>query len=192
MAAVPSKARPAARTDAARPRVIAPRAVNARVFDHRNLPLLLLQARERVIANFRPALNAAGITEQQWRIVRALLELGPLEPRQIVTLCAISSPSLAGVLARMEALGLVARERLGHDARRVKVSLTPKSRALARRLAPRIEAVYADIEQRIGHAFTQDFYRTLDDLITRLADPAGDDGHDVEGGAGSDAADGAT
>ena len=32
---------------------------------HRNLPLLLLQAREAVIANFRPILNAHGLTEQQ-------------------------------------------------------------------------------------------------------------------------------
>lgn len=140
-----------------------------RVFVHRNLPLLLLRAREHVIAHFRPALNAAGVTEQQWRIVRALLEEGPLEPRQIVTLCAISSPSLAGVLARMDDLGLVRRERLGHDARRVKVSLTARSRALARRLAPQIEAIYADIERRIGHRFTQDFYRTLDELIALLA-----------------------
>jgi hypothetical protein len=43
---------------------------------HRNLPLLLLQARERVIARFRPILNAHGITEQQWRIVRALIDHG--------------------------------------------------------------------------------------------------------------------
>jgi hypothetical protein len=42
-------------------------------FKHRNLPLLLLQARERVIGHFRPVLNAHGITEQQWRIVRLLL-----------------------------------------------------------------------------------------------------------------------
>ena len=69
---------------------------------HRNLPLLLLQARERVIARFRPILNEHGVTEQQWRIVRALLERGPLEPRQIVDVCRISSPSLAGVLARMQ------------------------------------------------------------------------------------------
>ena len=48
---------------------------------HRNLPLLLLQAREHVIARFRPILNANGITEQQWRIVRALIDTGPLEPR---------------------------------------------------------------------------------------------------------------
>ena len=139
-----------------------------RIFSHRNLPLLLLQARERVIANFRPALNAAGVTEQQWRVVRALLEFGTLEPRQMVSLCAISSPSLAGVLSRMDEMGLVRRVRPDHDQRRVQVSLTAKSRALARRLAPQIEAIYADIEKRIGHRFTQDFYRTLDELITLL------------------------
>jgi homoprotocatechuate degradation regulator HpaR len=145
-----------------------------RAFRHRNLPLLLLQARERVIARFRPALNAAGVTEQQWRVVRALLEFGPLEPRQIVTLCAISSPSLAGVLARMDTLGLVTRTRLNHDQRRLQVALTAKSRALARRLAPQIEAVYDEIEQRIGRRFTQDFYATLDELVGRLDEPGED------------------
>ena len=87
-------------------------------FGHRNLPLLLLQARESVISRFRPILNAHGITEQQWRIVRSLIERGPLEPREIVTLCHISSPSLAGVLARMDDTGLVQRQRMDHDQRR--------------------------------------------------------------------------
>jgi DNA-binding MarR family transcriptional regulator len=72
----------------------------------------------------------------------------------------------------MDDLGLVKRVRLDHDQRRVRVSLTAKSRALARSLAPQIEAIYAGIEQRIGHRFTQDFYRTLDELITLLADAA--------------------
>lgn len=139
---------------------------------HRNLPLMLLQARERVIARFRPALNEAGLTEQQWRILRALLERGPLEPRQIVSLCAISSPSLAGVLARMDELGLVQRQRVDHDARRVRVSLTPRSRTLARRLAPRIEAVYADIERQLGPRFMQDLQHTLDRLVARLEEAA--------------------
>ena len=42
----------------------------------RNLPLMMLHAREHVIAHFRPVLKANGITEQQWRIVRLLLETG--------------------------------------------------------------------------------------------------------------------
>jgi homoprotocatechuate degradation regulator HpaR len=135
---------------------------------HRNLPLLLLQARERVIARFRPILNAHGITEQQWRIVRALIDTGPLEPREIGELCRISSPSLAGVLSRMQELGYITRRRLDHDQRRVRVSLTPRSRGLAARMAPQIEATYREIETVIGAKFSARFYRALDELIGAL------------------------
>jgi homoprotocatechuate degradation regulator HpaR len=135
---------------------------------HRNLPLLLLQARERVIARFRPILNAHGITEQQWRVLRVLIDAGPLEPREIGELCRISSPSLAGVLSRMEELGYVKRKRLDHDQRRLRVSLTSRSRALAARMAPQIEATYSGIEALIGTEFSSRFYRALDELIGAL------------------------
>jgi homoprotocatechuate degradation regulator HpaR len=136
---------------------------------HRNLPLLLLQAREQVIARFRPILNAHGITEQQWRIVRALIDTGPLEPREIGELCRISSPSLAGVLSRMEELGYIKRKRLDHDQRRVRVSLTAQSRHLAVRMAPQIEATYRGIETAIGVEFSARFYQDLDQLIGALS-----------------------
>jgi homoprotocatechuate degradation regulator HpaR len=142
---------------------------------HRNLPLLLLHARESVIAHFRPLLKAHGLTEQQWRIVRALLEQGPLEPREIVGLCRISSPSLAGVLARMDELGLVQRERLDHDQRRVRVTATASSRALAASLAPQVEATYAALEASLGVDFVAGLYDTLDRLIARLGGPGGGD-----------------
>ncbi len=141
-----------------------------RHFAHRNLPLLLLQAREGVIAHFRPILNAHSVTEQQWRIVRALLEAGPMEPRQIVELCRITSPSLAGVLARMDETGLVTRERMAEDQRRVMVRLTARSHALATAMQPQIEAVYARIEAHIGSDFIDRFYTTLDELIAMLGD----------------------
>src|ERR1700692_3500682 len=143
----------------------------APTFRRRNLPLMMLQARERVIAHFRPILNAHGITEQQWRIVRLLLDTGPLEPHEIGEQCRLSSPSLAGVLSRMENVGFVQRKRLADDQRRVLVSLTPRSRALASRMAPLIEAVYARIEALLGKEFTEDFYRVLDDLIVKLRPP---------------------
>jgi homoprotocatechuate degradation regulator HpaR len=138
-------------------------------FKHRNLPLLMLQARERVISRFRPLLHANGLTEQQWRILRVLADLGGLEPKQIGELCRLSSPSLAGVLARMEELDLVGRERLERDQRRVLVSLTAHSRALAARMAPQIDAVYADIERELGPKATQRLYSALDTLIATLA-----------------------
>ena len=141
------------------------RRARAAGFTHRNLPLLLLHARESVIGQFRPLLNAHGVTEQQWRIVRALLEQGSMEPRQIVDVCRISSPSLAGVLARMDDLGLVARERHANDQRRVQVTLTDKSRALAAQMAPQIEAIYQTLEAHIGREFIDRFYAALDELI---------------------------
>ena len=137
---------------------------------HRNLPLLLLQAREGVLAHFRPTLNAHGVTEQQWRVVRALLESGPLEPRQIVERCQISSASLAGVLARMDELGLVRRERLAHDQRRLHVSATARSHALAKAMAPQIAATYRQLEAHLGADYVQALYAGLDALIARVAE----------------------
>jgi homoprotocatechuate degradation regulator HpaR len=139
-------------------------------FGHRNLPLLLLQAREAVLARFRPLLNEAGVTEQQWRVVRALVEQGSLEQRQLGALCRISSPSLAGVLARMDELGLVQRERVAEDQRRVMVSLTASSRALAQQMAPRIEATYRALEAQLGADFVEQAYAMLDELLSRLGD----------------------
>jgi homoprotocatechuate degradation regulator HpaR len=135
----------------------------------RNLPLLLLQSRERLLARFRPVLNTHGITEQQYRVLRAIESAGPLEPRQIGTICHISSPSLTGVLARMEAMDLVARERLAHDQRRVMVSLTPASRAMFRQMKPRIEAVYQTLEADLGPELSDEIYSTLDRFLARLA-----------------------
>lgn len=135
---------------------------------HRNLPLLLLQAREEVFSRFRPLLNEAGVTEQQWRVIRALLEHGPIEPREICDICCLSSPSLAGILARMDELGLVLRERFPNDQRRVLVSVSAKGVELASQLAPQIEATYKELETLIGQTFARDLYRTLDLLLEKL------------------------
>jgi homoprotocatechuate degradation regulator HpaR len=141
----------------------------------RNLPLLLLRSREAVMARFRGILNQHGLTEQQWRVIRALLDESPLEPWQICERCQLLSASAAGVLARMEELGLVQRERMAQDQRRVQVSITPKSRAIARRIAPLAEAEYLRIERALGPRRLAQVYATLDDLLAQLEALARDD-----------------
>ncbi|MEM5434089.1 homoprotocatechuate degradation operon regulator HpaR [Paraburkholderia diazotrophica] len=136
---------------------------------HRNLPMLLLRARELMMARFRPLLTAQGLTEQQWRIIRALHENGPLEPRQLCALCTISSPSLAGVLARMEDLGHVTKERFEDDQRRVRVSLTAQSAEIVERMAPLLEAEYRALERQVGTQLIDDLYVAVDALIGELA-----------------------
>ena len=136
---------------------------------HRNLALLLLQARESVMAEFRPLLNEHGLTEQQWRVIRALLQNGPLEPRQLCERCQIVSPSLTGVLARMEELDLVTRERMAGDQRRLLISLTARSKRIGAKMAPHVEARYAAMERELGPELTAQLYATLDALLERLA-----------------------
>jgi DNA-binding MarR family transcriptional regulator len=68
----------------------------------------------------------------------------------------------------MEELGYITRRRLDHDQRRVRVSLTRRSRGLAARMAPQIETTYRDIETVIGAEFSARFYRALDQLIGAL------------------------
>lgn len=141
---------------------------------HRNLPQLLLQSREALMAHFRPLLNAHGVTEQQWRILRTLLQEDGLEPRQLCERCLISSPSIAGVLARMEEAGLIERERMGHDQRRVRVTLTTKSHALGAAMTAAVEQQYLQLEQQVGVDALQQVYDVLDTLLQRLGHQPGE------------------
>ena len=132
---------------------------------HRNLPLLLAQAREVVISNFRPILNHLGVTEQQWRIIRVLSENQALEPWQLSEQCQILKPSLTGVLTRMEEMGLVARQRHETDQRRQVVTLTDRSRQLVAEAAPLVDKQYKSLEKALGPELIADLYRVLDRLL---------------------------
>lgn len=132
---------------------------------YRNLPQLFLKAREELLCYFRPILTHFGLTEQQWRIMRALNAHQQLESREIGDLCQILSPSLAGMLARMEHLGLLSRHRVTDDLRRRLVRLTPKGKRLVSAIAPLIEAQYRHIESALGNELLQELYVVMDKLL---------------------------
>ena len=145
----------------------------------RNLPQMFLKAREAMLCYFRPIITHFGLTEQQWRIIRVISERERLEPREICELCHILSPSLAGVLARMEQTGLVSRRRMAEDQRRVLVELTPKSEEIVRAMAPLIEEQYLYIEEALGTDLIDQLHTVLDQVagakcsgIRRVALPA--------------------
>lgn len=132
---------------------------------YRNLPLLFLRAREELLCHFRPIITHFGLTEQQWRILRAVSECEQLEPREICEICQILSPSLAGVLSRMEDLGLVTRTRMEEDQRRVIVRLTAKAESLVAELGPLIMEQYQIIEKAFGPELIRELYEVMDKVI---------------------------
>lgn len=143
----------------------------SRRITHRNLPQQLLKARDALMSHFRPVLNHFGVTEQQWRILRALDEHGQLEPRELCELCQILSPSMAGVLARMEEIGLVRRERVAADARRVMVSLAPQGDRLFDEIAPLIERQYRLMEKAWGKRVVDDLSQALEGFVAAQETP---------------------
>lgn len=120
------------------------------------------------MAHFRPILRRFGLTDQQWRVIRALGEVQALEPGQIAEACKILGPSLTGILTRLEHTGLVRRQWSPLDQRRQLVSLTAKGRALVDRMTPLIDRQYTLIEGELGAERLKALYDMLDDAVARL------------------------
>ena len=136
-------------------------------FVHRNLPSLLLQAREAVMAHTRPGLREQGLSDQQWRVLRVLGELGVVETGRVAREAFILGPSLTGVLTRMERDGLIRRARDVADQRRTVVEPTAKGRRLVQKLSHSIEAHYAFMEGSLGKNKLAQLYALLDEVIAR-------------------------
>ena len=92
-----------------------------RQFD-RSLPMALLRAREAVMKKFSPALKEHGLSSQQWRVIRALVEEQALDATEISERCALLMPSLSRILQNLQKRGLIDRETASDDQRRSLVS----------------------------------------------------------------------
>jgi homoprotocatechuate degradation regulator HpaR len=131
----------------------------------RSLPMQLMLAREAVMQRFRPHLNAHGLTDQQWRIIRALNEVEALDIAALGRACCLHTASLSRSLPNLEADGLISRRANKQDQRRVSVSLTAKGRKLFETVAPQSEAIYAQLALEIGPQRMEQIYVLLDEVI---------------------------
>lgn len=142
---------------------------HAQPFVHRNLPRLLLQAREAVMVHTRPSLRDHGLSDQQWRVLRVLGEHAEeaegIETGRVAREAFLLGPSLTGVLARMERDGLITRARCPQDARRNVVRATEAGLTKVQALSQTIEAHYAWMEQQLGKAHLKALYELLDGMI---------------------------
>jgi homoprotocatechuate degradation regulator HpaR len=118
-------------------------------FSH-SLPMLLLRGREAVMRYFRPSLLESDVTEQQWRVLRALSSVEEMEVLVLASATYLLAPSLSRILKDLQRRSLVSRRTHKSDMRRNLVAITPKGHQLINTLAPRSEAIYTEIAQRFG------------------------------------------
>ena len=133
-----------------------------------SLPLKLLRAREAVMDHFRPHLQFHGVTEQQWRVLRALAEYGPLDAGTLARRVCLLMPSLSRILRDLAGQGLLRRSRKAGDGRRVIVALSPGGRALFQRMSRESEQIYSSLAAAIGPEKLDALACELEQLITTL------------------------
>ena len=100
---------------------------------------------------FRPMLSQHDLTEQQWRVLRALTTTtSGLEVGELAQSTLLLGPSLSRIVANLVDRGVLTRTSLEHDQRRALVVLTPEGRSVVAAVGPASEAIYDQIEAHIG------------------------------------------
>ena len=133
-------------------------------FEH-SLPMLLLRAREAAMSQFRPVLSGYDLTEQQWRVLRALWGSSGLEAKELAERTLLLRPSLSGVLDRLQRDGLIERLKMKDDGRKVCVRMTPKAKRIYEKISPLLENEYAQMQARFSEKKWNDLYDSLFHLI---------------------------
>jgi homoprotocatechuate degradation regulator HpaR len=136
----------------------------------RSLPMSLLRAREAVMRQFRPSLRRHDLTEQQWRILRALTAVDTIEVTELARTAFLLGPSLSRILRDLEARNLIERRTPEADLRRGVVSISPKGLKLIEAVAPTSEAIYATITKRYGARKLAELQAMLGALESSLAE----------------------
>lgn len=128
----------------------------------RSLPMALLRAREMVMQHFRPSLHAAGLTEQQWRALRALAAHGEIDVTGLANATFLLAPSLTRILRDLERRKIIRRRADPNDLRAALISLTARGQSIVETVGVYSERVYGALEARLGAA-------RMEALMTMLA-----------------------
>ena len=132
---------------------------------HASINIGLIQAREALMTQFRPILNQANITDQQWRIIRLFAENGTLDFQDLANKACILRPSLTGILTRLEKAGMAVRLKPSNDQRRVFLKLTQEGEKLYQSIGEKVDERYDAIE----NVFSKEKLEKLKELLTELA-----------------------
>ena len=136
----------------------------------RSLPMALLRAREAVMSEFTPVLREYGLSPQQWRVLRVLMERDEIDAKELALLSYLQKPSLSRILANLDSRGLLNRKIDSEDQRRSLISIKEKGKELFNTVSPYNERRYDHIEEVVGEKKLEQLYSLLDEMIEKIHD----------------------
>ena len=136
-------------------------------YTSRSLPIALLRARERVMAPIRAMLSDAGVTEQQWRVLRVLQEYGEMEPKILAEHACLLLPSLTRIMQALEERGLITRARDARDGRKLRLAISEEGVALIASKRDEARRIFSQIEEEFGKERVEMLLDLLNELSGR-------------------------
>ena len=122
------------------------------------------------MSRFRPMLRQHGLTEQQWRVIRALAASDKIDASALARKSFLLAPSLTRILQYLETEKLVKRSAHAKDQRRSVFVLTGKGRRVHAKVGPDSECLYAEIEGIFGRKKLDLLYGLLAEFYNALAE----------------------
>ncbi|HET6154505.1 MAG TPA: MarR family transcriptional regulator [Marmoricola sp.] len=126
----------------------------------------LTVASRGVVAVYRPLLEPMGLTHPQYLVMLALWQHQPLSVKELSRLLQLDPATLSPLLKRLDASGLITRERDARDERSLAVALTGKGRDLR----AEAEKIPGAIVERLGMELSE--LRSLHGALTRVIEAA--------------------
>jgi DNA-binding MarR family transcriptional regulator len=123
-------------------------------------------ASRSVVAVYRPLLEPMGLTHPQYLVMLALWQHEPVSVRELSRLLRLDPGTLSPLLKRLEAAGLLLRDRDRSDERSLAVTLTERGRAMRTEAEKIPPAVVAKLGLEL------DEVRALHESLTRVIDVA--------------------
>ena len=118
-------------------------------------------------------LREHAITEQQWRVLRALHSAGqPLSISTLAEQTLLSLPSVSRLLKTLAERKAIRRTTHHADLRSTQISISATGKKIVASIAPFAELQYADITRSLGLADVERLYGLLESCVQRLdSDP---------------------
>lgn len=110
----------------------------------------LLKAREIVMNPIRPVLWNAGVTEQQWRVLRVLKDEGSVDPSRLAQSALLRASSVTRILKELEERGLIVRGVDVRDGRRFIVTISAAGKRLVEETVTHTLVILNEYEDRFG------------------------------------------
>ncbi|WP_109473681.1 MarR family winged helix-turn-helix transcriptional regulator [Ornithinimicrobium cavernae] len=108
-------------------------------------------AARNVVAVYKPILEPLGLTHPQYLVMLAMWQHEPVSVRELSALLHLDPATLSPLLKRLEASGLLRRERNAEDERALAVTLTERGRALRQEALRVPPAVVSRLDLDLEH-----------------------------------------